>query len=66
MNAVVNDDLPTDLATYIHRVGRCGRYGRRGVALNFVRSNDARQLQNIMSFYSTTILEMPENIADYF
>lgn len=46
------------------RIGRSGRFGRKGVAINFVTSEDSRTLQDIEQFYNTTIGEMPMNVAD--
>ena len=46
------------------RIGRGGRFGRKGAAINFVTSEDKRALQDIETFYSTQIEEMPMNVAD--
>jgi superfamily II DNA/RNA helicase len=46
---------------YIHRIGRSGRFGRKGVAINFVMNDDIRILRDIEQFYSTQIDEMPMN-----
>lgn len=46
------------------RIGRGGRFGRKGVAINFVTEEDKRVLQDIEHFYNTTIVEMPMNVAD--
>lgn len=43
------------------RIGRSGRYGRKGVAINFVKSDDIRILRDIEQYYSTQIDEMPMN-----
>ena len=43
------------------RIGRSGRYGRRGVAINFVKNDDVRILRDIEQYYSTQIDEMPMN-----
>merc|ERR1712139_291734 len=59
VSLVINYDVPTSREFYIHRIGRSGRFGRRGVAINFVTSDDARQLRDIEKFYSTTINELP-------
>lgn len=48
----------------LFRIGRGGRFGRKGVAINFVTSEDVRVLKDIESFYNTTIEEMPMNVAD--
>lgn len=46
------------------RIGRSGRFGRKGVAINFVKSDDVRILRDIEQYYSTQIDEMPMNITD--
>ncbi|KAG7217968.1 hypothetical protein INR49_020734 [Caranx melampygus] len=46
------------------RIGRSGRYGRKGVAINFVKNDDIRILRDIEQYYSTQIDEMPMNVAD--
>lgn len=55
----INYDLPTNKENYIHRIGRGGRFGRKGVAINFVTQDDVRMLREIESFYNTQIEEMP-------
>jgi hypothetical protein len=45
----------------LHRIGRSGRYGRKGVAINFVKNDDIRILRDIEQYYSTQIDEMPMN-----
>lgn len=64
VSLVLNYDLPNNRELYIHRIGRSGRFGRKGVAINFVRSDDIRILRDIEQYYSTQIDEMPMNIAD--
>ena len=64
VSLVINYDLPTNRELYIHRIGRSGRYGRKGVAINFVRADDVRILRDIEQYYSTQIDEMPMNVAD--
>merc|ERR1712066_66451 len=59
VSLVINYDLPNNRENYIHRIGRSGRFGRKGVAINFVRSDDVRILRDIEQFYSTQIDEMP-------
>mmetsp|Transcript_2906 Transcript_2906/g.10283 ORF Transcript_2906/g.10283 Transcript_2906/m.10283 type:complete len:397 (+) Transcript_2906:354-1544(+) len=61
---VVNYDLPVSRETYLHRIGRSGRYGRKGVAINLARTEDIRVIRDIEQFYSTEIVEMPRDIAD--
>eukprot|EP00003_Mantamonas_plastica_P028602 TRINITY_DN657_c0_g1_i3.p1 TRINITY_DN657_c0_g1~~TRINITY_DN657_c0_g1_i3.p1 ORF type:complete len:370 (+),score=145.46 TRINITY_DN657_c0_g1_i3:529-1638(+) len=64
VSLVINYDLPTNKENYIHRIGRGGRFGRKGVSINFVCTDDVRMLREIEQFYSTTIEEMPLNISD--
>ena len=64
VSLVINFDLPTDRENYIHRIGRGGRFGRKGVAINFITLGDAQYVEDIKNFYHTEINEMPENLAD--
>jgi translation initiation factor 4A len=64
VSLVINFDLPTNRENYIHRIGRSGRFGRKGVAINFLTLADHKYLQDIEKFYNTTIEEMPLNVAD--
>lgn len=50
------------ISTY--RIGRGGRFGRKGAAINFVTEEDKRTLQDVERFYNTEISEMPMNVAD--
>jgi len=63
VSLVINYDLPNNRELYIHRIGRGGRFGRKGVAINFVTSEDVRVLQDIAQFYSTQIDEMPMQVS---
>eukprot|EP01117_Protostelium_nocturnum_P008613 TRINITY_DN308_c1_g1_i1.p1 TRINITY_DN308_c1_g1~~TRINITY_DN308_c1_g1_i1.p1 ORF type:complete len:403 (-),score=140.78 TRINITY_DN308_c1_g1_i1:54-1262(-) len=64
VSLVINYDLPNNRELYIHRIGRSGRFGRKGVAINFVKSDDVKILRDIEQFYATQIDEMPMNVAD--
>ena len=64
VSLVINYDLPTQPENYLHRIGRSGRFGRKGVAINFVSSEDQSMLQDIQRFYTTVIEELPANVAD--
>ena len=55
MSLVINYDLPNNPENYLHRIGRSGRFGRKGVAINFVTNDDERLLQDIQRFYNTVI-----------
>jgi len=64
VSLVINYDLPRNLENYIHRIGRSGRFGRKGVAINFITAEDTRLLRELEQFYNTSIVEMPANIVD--
>jgi len=64
VSLVINYDLPTNRENYIHRIGRSGRFGRKGVAINFVTSEDVRSLREIEQFYNTQIEEMPMDVSE--
>jgi ATP-dependent RNA helicase len=64
VSLVICYDLPISRELYIHRIGRSGRFGRKGVAINFVTNDDVRILRDIEQFYSTQIDEMPMNVAE--
>ncbi|KAH3679178.1 hypothetical protein WICMUC_001189 [Wickerhamomyces mucosus] len=64
VSLVINYDLPFDKENYIHRIGRSGRFGRKGVAINFTTSDDEKVLREIEQYYSINIEEMPVNIND--
>merc|ERR1712196_717666 len=64
VSLVINYDLPTNRENYIHRIGRSGRFGRKGVAINFLTNNDVPYLKDIEEFYNTTVEEMPLTVAD--
>lgn len=64
VSLVINYDLPTNRENYIHRIGRSGRFGRKGVSINFIVQADVRYMKDIEQFYNTQIEEMPANVAD--
>jgi len=64
VSLVINYDLPSNRENYIHRIGRSGRFGRKGVAINFVTSEDVRSLRDIEQFYNTQIEEMPMDVSE--
>lgn len=64
VSLVINYDLPTQPDNYLHRIGRGGRFGRKGAAINFVTEDDATMLKDIQQFYNTVIEELPSDVAD--
>jgi len=65
VSIVVNFDLPSNKENYLHRIGRGGRYGRKGVAINFVTQRDVATLKELESFYHTQIDELPMDFASH-
>ena len=63
VSTVINFDIPKSKETYLHRIGRSGRWGRKGTAINFITRRDVGLLKDIESFYSTQISELPKNFA---
>ena len=59
ISIVLNYDLPNSIENYIHRIGRSGRYGRKGTAINFATDADSKKVEELEQFYSTQIEELP-------
>jgi translation initiation factor 4A len=66
VSLVINYDIPKNPENYLHRIGRSGRFGRKGVALNFICRYDVNSINHIEKFYETEIKELPANIDDIF
>ena len=63
VSVVINYELPTQQENYIHRIGRSGRFGRKGTAINLVSPEEMRMLETIKTHYSTQIIALPEDLA---
>jgi superfamily II DNA/RNA helicase len=63
VSCVINFDIPRDISTYLHRIGRSGRWGRKGAGINFITERDVPKMRDIERFYSTQINEMPEDFV---
>jgi len=63
VSVVINFDLPKCVHTYLHRIGRSGRWGRKGVGINFITRRDVMQIKKIEEHYSTQINEMPGELS---
>ena len=61
VSIVINFDIPKNVHTYLHRIGRSGRFGRKGCGINFVTSRDVQKLKDIEIYYSTEICEFPND-----
>jgi translation initiation factor 4A len=66
VSLVINFDLPLSKEKYIHRIGRSGRFGRKGVAINFVTPTDYKFLQEVEKYYNTEVVEMPLDVSNIF
>jgi superfamily II DNA/RNA helicase len=60
VSLVINFDLDREVHTYLHRIGRSGRWGRKGNAINFVTHRDFYNLRNIETYYQTQIVPLPD------
>jgi translation initiation factor 4A len=65
VSTVINFDIPKCIHNYLHRIGRSGRWGRKGVGINFVTRRDINKLKEIEAHYACEIKEMPSNL-DFF
>lgn len=63
VSVVINFDLARDVNTYLHRIGRSGRWGRKGTSVCFVSASDMDRLKAIESHYATQITELPGNFS---
>jgi translation initiation factor 4A len=63
VNAVINFDIPKTPETYLHRIGRSGRWGRKGIAINFVTKYDLFSMQTIERHYKIDIKELPSDFS---
>ena len=59
VSVVINFDLPKSVSTYLHRIGRSGRWGRKGIGINFITKPDVQKIKEIEEYYSCQIKEMP-------
>ena len=66
ISIVINFDIPNNIDSYLHRIGRSGRFGRKGVAINFVTYYDIKKLHEIEKYYATEITEMPADLNSVF
>jgi len=63
VSTVINFDIPKDVNTYLHRIGRSGRWGRKGIGINFVTRRDIRKIKDIEEHYNTQIPDLPANFG---
>jgi translation initiation factor 4A len=64
VSTVINFDIPKCQFTYLHRIGRSGRWGRKGMSINFVTKQDIHLMRKIEGYYGIKIEELPSNFSD--
>ena len=65
VSIVINFDIPKNVHTYLHRIGRSGRWGRKGLAINLQSKYDLAKLKDIEEYYNTEVIEMPMNYTQH-
>ena len=65
ISLVINYELPdiSQMSSYIHRIGRSGRFGRKGTAINIVHVKETYKINTIQNMYHTIINELPMNFT---
>ena len=63
VSVVINYEMPTNRENYFHRIGRTGRYGRKGVSINLISSDEMEMMRDIEKHYSITIPELPADLS---
>jgi translation initiation factor 4A len=61
VSIVINYDIPYDVSNYLHRIGRSGRWGRKGTGINFITRRDIAKIKEIEAYYDTVIQELPNS-----
>jgi superfamily II DNA/RNA helicase len=64
VSTVINFDVPLSPSTYLHRIGRSGRWGRKGVGITLATHRDMPAIKNVETFYSIKLNELPANWAE--
>jgi translation initiation factor 4A len=63
VSLVINYELPTVKENYIHRIGRAGRFGRKGVTINLISKDETRARDEIQDHFKITMSEMPSDLS---
>jgi translation initiation factor 4A len=63
VSLVINYELPPQYENYIHRIGRCARYGRKGTAINLICGDEQRAMGEIEKYYSIDVSELPNDLS---
>jgi len=63
INIVINFDMANESDQYLHRVGRAGRFGTKGLAISFISSEDDNKiLEDVQSRFEVKVDELPKSI----
>jgi translation initiation factor 4A len=63
ISLVINYELPTNTENYVHRIGRAGRYGRKGTTINLLLPEEASQMEEISELYGMKLELFPEDTS---
>jgi translation initiation factor 4A len=63
LSLVINYELPTNMESYVHRIGRAGRYGRKGTTINLLLPEEAGRMKDISSLYGMNVTPFPEDTS---
>lgn len=63
VSIVINYDIPNNVDNYLHRIGRSGRYGRKGTSINFATYYDKKKIRDIEEHYCIEVDEMPDDLS---
>ena len=66
VSLVINYEVPYRIENYIHRIGRSGRFGRKGIAINFANDREFKMIKDIERYYSTSVEEFPKDVSTIF
>ena len=64
VSLVINYELPTQIDNYIHRIGRSGRYGRKGTAINLLCNDDMRTMAELERHYKVSVGQLPQDLSE--
>jgi hypothetical protein len=63
VSLVINYELPTLKENYIHRIGRAGRFGRKGVTINLISKDEGRMRDEIQDHFKIAMSELPSDLS---